>query len=149
ERFAGFVRRMAEGGLEASLKARPALGELLARAADRAVDGGRELLTRYAADRLGIRELLGQEPGRLVGFTPMGDPHLGGRTVSVLSFDTGAKVVYRPRPVEVHLCFNEVTRWLNDRAPDLGLRTLRVMGAERYGWAEFVRPRPCSGPAEV
>ncbi|WP_433500657.1 type 2 lanthipeptide synthetase LanM family protein [Sphaerimonospora sp. CA-214678] len=148
-RFAGFVRQMAEGGLDASLKAYPVLDELLVQAADRAVDGGRELLKRFAADRRGIRELLGGEPGGLVEFTPTGDRHLGGRAVSVLSFGTGAKIVYRPRPVESHLCFNEVTRWLNGRVSDLGLRTLRMMGAERYGWAEFVEPRPCADVAEV
>ncbi|GIH72102.1 type 2 lanthipeptide synthetase LanM family protein [Sphaerimonospora thailandensis] len=149
ERFADFVRQMTKGGLDASLKAYPVLGELLAQAADRAVDSGQELLKRFAADHLGIRESLGCEPGSLVEFTATGDPHLGGRAVSVLTFDTGVKIVYRPRPVEAHLRFNEVVRWLNGRAPDLGLRTLRVMGGERYGWAEFVQPRPCADVAEV
>ncbi|MET8157691.1 type 2 lanthipeptide synthetase LanM family protein [Sphaerisporangium sp. NPDC005289] len=150
ERFAGFVRQVGTGdGLAALLKDYPVLARLLDQAADQAVETGLELLTRYTGDGAHLRELLGGDPGGLVEFSAAGDGHAGGRAVALVTLAGGAKVVYRPRPVEAHVCFGEVAGWLNERVPGLGLRTPRVACRDGYGWTEFVPAEPCADAAEV
>jgi type 2 lantibiotic biosynthesis protein LanM len=150
ERFADFVRQLrGESGLSWLAERYPALDRTLRLTAERAVDAGVELLSRHAADRHRIADLLDADPGPLTGFTATGDRHLGSRAVSVLSFATGARLVYRPRPVEAHLHFNDAVRWLNGRAPELRLRTLGLLAGDGYGWAEYAHPAPCANPAQV
>ncbi|MFG1948312.1 type 2 lanthipeptide synthetase LanM family protein [Nonomuraea sp. NPDC048826] len=148
DRFRGFVADTRRN-LPALLREYPVLGRVLGQACEHAVDAGAELLSRFAADRAELGELLGAAPGKLVGFAAVGDPHLRGRTVSVLAFADGAKVVYRPRPVQAHLHFNAVVDWLNERVPGLGLGTVRALAKEGYGWAEFVEPAPCTRQEQV
>ncbi|WP_344919157.1 type 2 lanthipeptide synthetase LanM family protein [Streptosporangium oxazolinicum] len=150
ERFADFVDRVGgEEGFAGLLEDYPVLARLLRQAADQAVEAGLEFLTRFAADREHLRELLGGEPGSLVEFSAAGDSHLGGRAVTVVTLTGGAKVVYRPRPVQAYLRFAEVLDWLNERLPGLGLSVPRAVRREGYGWTEFVRAEPCADAAEV
>ncbi|WP_329425583.1 type 2 lanthipeptide synthetase LanM family protein [Streptosporangium sp. NBC_01495] len=150
ERFADFVGRVGgEKGLAGLLEDYPVLARLLRQAADQAVEAGLELLTRFAADREHLRELLGGDPGSPVEFSAAGDSHLGGRAVTVVTLAGGAKVVYRPRPVQAYLHFAEVLDWLNERLPGLGLRVPRAVRREGYGWTEFVLAEPCADAAEV
>ncbi|MER5643646.1 type 2 lanthipeptide synthetase LanM family protein [Streptosporangium sp. NPDC002524] len=150
ERFAAFVGRVGgEEGLAELLGEYPVLARLLRQAADQAVEAGLELLTRFAADREHLRELLGDEPGDLVEFSAAGDGHLGGRAVSVVTLAGGAKVVYRPRPVQAYLRFAEVLGWLDERLPGLGPRVPRAVPREGYGWTEFVPAGPCADAAGV
>ncbi|MER6830214.1 type 2 lanthipeptide synthetase LanM [Streptosporangium sp. NPDC000563] len=150
ERFADFVGRVSgEKGLAELLEEYPVLARLLRQAADQEVEAGLELLTRFAADREHLRELLGSDPGSPVEFSAVGDSHLGGRAVTVVTLAGGAKVVYRPRPVQAYLHFAEVLDWLNERVPGLGLRVPRAVRREGYGWVEFVPAEPCADAAEV
>ncbi|WP_370024618.1 type 2 lanthipeptide synthetase LanM [Planotetraspora sp. GP83] len=148
DRFRAFVTHMRKT-LPALLREYPVLGRVLGQACEHAVDAGAELLSRFSADRAELAELLGADPEKLLGFTGAGDPHRLGRTVSILDFAGGAKLVYRPRAVEAHLHFNELVHWLNERVPGLGLGTVRVLVRPGYGWAEFVAPAPCTQQAQI
>ncbi|WP_034383134.1 type 2 lanthipeptide synthetase LanM family protein [Herbidospora cretacea] len=138
ERYADFARREARAP-------DPAVAGL----AGLALRHATELLDRFGRDETDVRGLLPADAGALTGFSAEGDPHAGGRSVSVVRFASGARVVYRPRPVEAHLCLNAAIGWLNGRVPGLGLRTLRVVAREGHGWVEFADARPCASAAEV
>lgn len=146
ERFADFVRQLAEPGRLGVLLSRyPVLGRLLAESVRQAVDSRRELLARYAADRTTIVDCLlgGQDPGRLVAIDETGaDSHRGGRTVAVLVFAGGRRVVYKPRDVRAHVRFVALVAWLNGALPGTDLRTPAVLAREGYGWSEFVACEP-------
>ncbi|WP_033822846.1 type 2 lanthipeptide synthetase LanM family protein, partial [Kitasatospora sp. MBT63] len=153
ERFADFVR-LASGRdrLAALLAEYPVLARLLAQTCRHAVAAWTECLGRFAADRRALAAVLpaGAEPGRLVGLvTGAGDRHQRGRAVALLRFESGDRVVYKPRPVEVHRHFNDVVRWLNARLPGPDQATLAVLERPGYGWVEFARAAPCRDRAEV
>ncbi|MFI9010670.1 type 2 lanthipeptide synthetase LanM family protein [Actinosynnema sp. NPDC053489] len=148
ERFDHFVRHV---DLPALFTRYPVLARLLGQACLHAVDAHRELLDRFAADRAGIvRTLLdGRDPGSLAHVeTGRGDPHAGGRSVAVLTFTDGRRVVYKPRPVALHRAFTELVAWL-DGHTGLGLRLPRVLVRPEHGWVEYVEHRPCADVAEV
>ncbi|GHE35220.1 lanthionine synthetase [Streptosporangium violaceochromogenes] len=146
ERFADFVRRFRRPEALATLcQEYPVLARLLAQEAERFADGQVEMLRRLADDRDAIvAELLaGADPGALTGVSLGGDSHQGGRSVAVLTFADGAKVVYKPRPLGVHRHFNDVLTWLNGQVAGLDLVRLKVLDRDGYGWVEFARHLPC------
>ena len=152
-RFADFVRRTASrAGLGALLTEYPVLARLLAQAGEQAADAWAEILTRLAEDRAALVETVfaGRDPGLLTEVrTGTGDRHERGRTVAVLGFEHGDRVVLKPRPLAVHRHFNEAVHWLNSRLPGLELRTLTVLDRPGYGWVEHVAAAPCTDAAQV
>ncbi|MHA4779272.1 type 2 lanthipeptide synthetase LanM family protein [Streptomyces sp. MSC1_001] len=154
-RFRDFLGRTASRrGLSALLSGRPVLARILGRAAlDTAAAVG-EALERLADDHArltaGLLPDSGAEPSALVGVeTGAGDGHRGGRSVLLLRFADGTRLVYKPRPLAVHRHFNDVVTWFNalPDAPDL--RTLRLLDRGAYGWVEYVAASPCATAAEV
>ena len=153
ERFADFLRQTATGaGLARLFGEYPVLARVLGTACLHAAAAHREVLVRFAEDRaLLVAGLLdGVEPGNLVSVRPgSGDYHRRGRSVAVLEFAGGAKVVYKPRSLALQAHFDELTGWLNDSVPWLGLRALKSLPRGEYGWQEFVSFQPCTELAEV
>ncbi len=152
ERFADFVGRLGSGGeLGSVFEQYPVLARVLGQACQLAVTAHRELLDRFAADRADLVATLlgGTDPGPLVDITAGGDSHQRGRSVATLRFADGRRVVYKPRPLDLHEHFNDLIAWLDRRAPALGLRNVAVLGRDGYGWLEFVEHTPCADEDEV
>ncbi|GAA1350086.1 type 2 lanthipeptide synthetase LanM family protein [Catellatospora bangladeshensis] len=148
ERFAHFVAHLDLAELFAKY---PVLARLLGQACLHAVQAHRELLDRLARDRAAIvRTLLdGRDPGPVVAVeTGKGDAHQHGRSVAVLRFRDGRKVVYKPRPVALHDAFGGLLAWF-DGHTGLGLRVPRTLARPTHGWLEFVEHAPCPDVAAV
>ncbi|MCP2331182.1 type 2 lantibiotic biosynthesis protein LanM [Actinoalloteichus cyanogriseus DSM 43889] len=147
-RFAGFLAATAtRAGLTGFVRRYPVLARLLAQTITQDAQSAAELVGRYLRDRAAIVATLlgGTDPGPLVRVTPgMGDRHRGGRTVAVLHFADGRRIVHKPRPVDLSLRFTRLVDWVDARVPDLGLRAVRQLAGRGYGWAEFVEHLPCA-----
>lgn len=154
-RFRDFLGRTASRrGLTALLAGRPVLARILGRATIDAADAVAETLERLADDHArlttGLLKSSGGDPGLLVGVEPgAGDGHRGGRSVMLLRFAGGARLVYKPRPLAAHRHFNELVAWFNGLHGSVDLRTLRLLDRGDYGWVEFVVARPCVSAGEV
>ncbi|MFH8471688.1 type 2 lanthipeptide synthetase LanM family protein [Streptomyces sp. NPDC018000] len=156
DRFTDFLRLTgARSGLTALCTTYPVLARILARTALDAAAALAEMLVRFAADRAvlpGVHASRGEEAGdgRLVGVEPgAGDGHRGGRTVMLLRFEDGSRLVYKPRPLAAHRHFNELVQWFNTLPGTPGLRTLALLDRGPYGWVEFVAERPCRSARQV
>lgn len=166
ERFRDFVRRTARrDGLALLVSGYPVLARLLATACLNAGDAFAEMAARLAADRhlLAPSGVLGDRagspeggrggsagPGALTGVEAgAGDSHRGGRSVMLLRFADGGRLVYKPRPLAAHRHFNALAEWFGALPGAPELRVLRVLDRGEYGWAEFVEERPCSSAAET
>jgi type 2 lantibiotic biosynthesis protein LanM len=106
-----------------------------------------ELLRRLCEDFGDIRATLlaGEDPGRLASLDcGAGDRHRQGRSVVVAGFESGAKVVYKPRSLAVDVHFQDLLRWLDARGDHPPFRTLRIVDRGSHGWVEFVRTEGCS-----
>ncbi|MFE1440596.1 type 2 lanthipeptide synthetase LanM family protein [Streptomyces sp. NPDC058739] len=154
-RFRHFLGRVAaRRGLTDLLAGRPVLARILGRAALDAADAMAEALERLAQDRVllaaGLWGRPGREPGRLVGVEPgAGDGHRGGRSVMLLRFADGTRLVYKPRPLAAHRHFNDLVGWFGRLPGAVELRTLELLDQGAYGWVEFVEARPCASGVEV
>ncbi|MGG7612857.1 type 2 lanthipeptide synthetase LanM family protein, partial [Streptomyces sp. ZG43] len=153
-RFREFLRRVGERqGLAALLTAHPVLARLLGRVSLDAADAFAELLHRFAADQAALAEagLPCGADGRLLVDVQAGagDSHGGGRTVALLRFADGARLVYKPRPVTAHRHFNDLADWLGRLPGTPRLRTLTVLDRGTHGWVEFVEVLPCRTKPQV
>lgn len=153
QRFADFIRRLAcPRGLGTLCADYPVLARLLGQTTGQAADAHLELLARFAADRPAIvRTLLGGvDPGRIVSIeSAHGDRHGHGRAVAIIVFDTGRRVVYRPRDVSTYVRLRAVVDWLNRQVPGLRLRTVTPLARAGYGWLEFIPAEPVDDLAAV
>ena len=161
ERFDHFVRGVAARPVLAGILCRrhPVLARLLAERCLNTVAAATELLDRYRADRprilaaglfdaAGPGAVLEGEPGALTGVRfGLGDPHGGGRTVAVLDFACGRRLMYKPRPLGLHARWNDLLGWFAAQRPELAVRPVRVLPREGYGWAGFVPAAACDAPA--
>ncbi|WP_405590205.1 type 2 lanthipeptide synthetase LanM [Streptomyces sp. NBC_01190] len=152
ERFGSFVRHFRRpAGLAALLDEYAVLARLSIATAGRIAAAHAEFLDRLARDRPALRADLfgGADPGPLASLDlGRGDTHAGGRSVGIALFASGARAVYKPRPMAVHRHFNEVVDGYNARLPaDLRLRTVAVVDRGHHGWVEFVDAEPCEDAA--
>lgn len=79
----------------------------------------------------------------------LSDSHNQGRTVSILQFDTGLKLVYKPKNLGTDVAFFGLLQWCNERGLSLPLKSLKVLNREDYGWIEYVPSAPCEDTAAI
>jgi type 2 lantibiotic biosynthesis protein LanM len=153
ERFVDFVRRMRRPDQIAAVFVRyPVLARLLLVACRSAADAYTEMVRRFESDRGAVihRFFGGTDPGDLAALDLCrGDRHRGGRSVSILEFQGGGRLVYKPRSLAACGGFSRLAAWLNDRVPELELRTAQVLERGEYGWQEYIPALPCADLSDV
>jgi class II lanthipeptide synthase len=111
-----------------------------------------ELLERLCADWPRLRQTFSPEddPGPLTRLgSEAGDRHRDGRTVIVLEFRSGLRLVYKPRAMALAVHFQKLLSWLNAYSHDLPFRTTQILDCGTYGWMEFITASPCASRQEV
>jgi type 2 lantibiotic biosynthesis protein LanM len=151
ELYEDFVNEIRECGLGRFFAEYPALENLVKVCADQWVCATAEFLERLRADQAEIAALLrGDDPGAVIGIqTDLSDRHDGGRTVIALQFESGSRLVYKPKDLGSEEAYFSILNWFNQNGAPLDFRTLRVLRRGDYGWAEFVEQRPCQSVEEV
>lgn len=78
-----------------------------------------------------------------------GDTHHGGRSVAVLLFASGQRLVYKPRSQTGAARFQTFLSWINQLGVAYPFRTLNISEGQGYGWVEYVTAEPCSSSQAV
>jgi type 2 lantibiotic biosynthesis protein LanM len=115
-------------------------------------DACQEFLRRLQTDQEAIAEIFfeGRTLGRVVDIKAgCSDPHRHGRTVFVLTFDSGDKLVYKPRKMSVDRAFSDLLAWVNACGISPILKVSRVLDRTTYGWMEYIPSLPCQSQREV
>ncbi|MFJ2234856.1 type 2 lanthipeptide synthetase LanM family protein [Streptomyces sp. NPDC087859] len=153
ERFASFAAATGtRRGLSDLFATYPVLARMLTRTALDATQAAAELVTRFQADRPALTATLldGRAPGRLVRVDlGRGDAHQGNRSVAILHFADGSRLVHKPRPLDQHALLDHLVAWLNAKVPGLGLRTPRTLRRDTHGWLEFIEHRWCTSVTQT
>ncbi|HET7463669.1 MAG TPA: type 2 lanthipeptide synthetase LanM [Longimicrobium sp.] len=111
-----------------------------------------ELFQRLGSDHAALAEAFspGAPLGRLEEVSAdAGDVHDFGRTVAVLRFGGGVRVVYKPRDLRVAAAYMGLARALNDAGLSPPLATRAVLVRPGYAWEEHVRAGPCADEGQV
>jgi len=109
-----------------------------------------EMLSRLASDREAIGAWLCSACVRVVGIEAgLSDRHNGGRTVAIFTFESGLRVVYKPREMGIEDWYCRFAAWLNEAGAPFAIRAARVLTRPGYGWMEFVPHRRCASEPEL
>jgi type 2 lantibiotic biosynthesis protein LanM len=153
ERFAAFVERLRRPETAREILSEyPVLARLAAEELDAWVEISLELFARLTRDWPDLLATFfgGRDPGALTGCDGgAGDRHRGGRSVRILEFAAGAKLVYKPRPMAADAHFQELLAWVESLEEDLSFRRLTVLDRGDYGWMEHVAAAACATEGEV
>jgi len=153
ERFRDFAHRLR--GRRAALRILrdyPILAQQLVICAENWISCAVEAVNHFCEDSDAIRATF--SPDRELGVLTslrggMGDSHRGGRSVLIAGFDSGLRLVYKPRSLAVDVHFQELLEWLNERGEHPPFRTLSVLDRQDHGWIEFVSAEPCASRAAL
>ncbi len=153
ERFQSYCELLRKPDVLISmLEEYPVLARLIAECTAIWTDVCLEFLSRLSADWADLLANFCQDshPGLLTGVEfGAGDTHRKGRSVAVASFESGFRLVYKPRSLAVDLHFQELLRWINLREPQLPVRILHILDRSSHGWVEFVPAGSCTTIQEV
>ena len=152
-RFEHFTRALAAPEEAAAVLSRyPVLARRLVESIDDAVAAFAEFAQRLVNDwpTICASFFANADPGLLVDLDAQaGDPHRHGRRVVIATFESGAQLVYKPRPLDVDVHFQQCLAFLNERLEGPPFRTMAVIARPDYGWLEFIEARPCRSSDEA
>ena len=146
-RYDRFVADMKAGGWRRLFEDKPVLLRLLATVTRQWIDTSREMVLRLDADLAAIRSdiLRSGNAGRVAGFEGnLSDPHNHGRSVRIVSFEDGARVVYKPKDLRLDAAWHALVERLNGAQAPFELKAVRAIALHGYGWTEFIDHAACA-----
>jgi len=146
-RYDDFVAEMQAGGWRRLFEDKPVLLRLFATIARQWIDTSRELVLRLDADIAAIRRdlLHSANAGRVAGIEGnLSDPHNHGRSVRIVGFEDGARVVYKPKDLRLDAAWHALVERLNGAQAPIELKAVRAIARDGYGWTEFIDHKACA-----
>ncbi len=109
-----------------------------------------ELFERLGSDWTTLTTAFGLSPEDRIDrlMHDAGDSHCEGRSVAIVSFASGQRIVYRPRPVDAHFHLAKLFEWLHTKGTS-DLKLPKVVARHGYGWAEYIAHKPCADLMEL
>lgn len=151
-----FIRSYYAGKWPLFLCEYPVLARQLAQLSLNWVDACNELIQRYTSDR----EQLALQFDITIDDTISGiewgcsDRHNRGRTTAILSFVSGQRLVYKPKPLATDHFMADIIQWLNNHSRDmdgdfLSLHCVNTLDRGGYGWQQWISRQPCENKRDI
>jgi type 2 lantibiotic biosynthesis protein LanM len=136
--YVKFIGDMRVGGLRQLFEDRPVLLRLISTLTRQWIDTSREFVLRLDADLPAVRDLVSTE-GKVTGLEgDFSDPHNGGRSVRVVAFADGSRVLYKPKDLRLDIAWFDLVKRLNRAGAPINLKAVRTLARDGYGWTEFI-----------
>jgi type 2 lantibiotic biosynthesis protein LanM len=152
--YLDFVDKLLQDGLLAFFQKYPVLGRLIATTVDFWVEATAEFLQRLQADQAEIESILDLTEVTLRKVTSitgsLSDVHNRGRSVLILTFLSGQKIVYKPKNLGLEVLYNQLLDWCNQHDAPLMFKVIKVLDHHTYGWVfDYIEQLPCEDEAEA
>jgi type 2 lantibiotic biosynthesis protein LanM len=151
--YQAFIKEMLkEGGLLVFLKEYPVLARLLTRIIEFWVNTTGEFIQRLVSNWSELQQTFqaGRELGQVVALNAyLSDRHNNGRSVILIAFASGLKLIYKPKNLGLELAYFQLLKWCNQHLTPLTFKLLKVLNFSTHGWVEFVEYSPCQDKAEI
>ncbi|ACC81750.1 type 2 lanthipeptide synthetase LanM family protein [Nostoc punctiforme] len=144
--YTKFVNQLLQDGLLTFFQKYPVLGRLVATTVNFWVESTGEFIERLAHDTKDIQQIFGSTSAKdkvAAVQTSLSDPHKRGRGVILLTFESGLKLVYKPKDLKLEAAFNNFLTWCNHHSQLLDFKAIQVINRDDYGWVEYVEHQPC------
>lgn len=76
------------------------------------------------------------------------DPHRKGRSVMIIHFTGGFRLVYKPHGLKAEQAYQSFQEYISSHCK-LDFRKFKIIDCGEYGWEEFVSCNPCNSENEV
>ncbi len=138
---------MKSGGFRRLFEDKPVLLRLIASITRQWIETSREFVMRLDSDLAAVRRDIlhsgaGSRVARIEG--DLSDPHNGGRSVLIVRFEDGARVVYKPKDVRLDAAWYALVERLNGSGAPVELKAAHVIARDGYGWTEFIDHAGCA-----
>jgi type 2 lantibiotic biosynthesis protein LanM len=159
--YQNFVEELLDDGLTKLFLQYPVLARLMAVTIDFWVNSTYELITRLYNDKEEISKMLGisasQDIGKVMHITNgISDLHNQNRSVSIITFSSESKIVYKPKDLGLESAFCALLNWCNQEKFSasnaetiLPFHVLRLNSKGDYGWVEYVEAGQCEDELAV
>ena len=147
-----FIENLLQDGGLAFFSRYPVLARLIATTVDLWVESTTEFSQRLQEDFSAIELTFSDHAslGKVQAIeTSVSNPHNGGRSVLVLTFSSGIKVVYKPKDLSLDIAFNQLLDWCNQQEISLTFPLIKILHRPGYGWVEFIPHQPCENQVAV
>ncbi len=147
-----FVKKMISEDLPELFKEYCVLARMMAVRIHQWVDLISEFLIRLETDLPEIHHTFQiSHPGKVVEAEPgLSDSHCDGRTVIIVTFESGFKLVYKPKSMGLERGYFRLCEWLNSRGETiLPFKIVNVIDSGPYGWVEYIEHLPMEDKEEV
>lgn len=140
-----FVSGMRTGEFRQLFEEKPVLLRLIAVLTRQWIDASREFALRLSADLDALsRQWLSADHGRVEKIEGgLADRHNDGRSVLILTFESGDRLVYKPKDLRLDAAWQALIARLNSAGAPLELRAVRALARDGYGWTEFIEHKGC------
>lgn len=147
-----FIQKIFEDGLYSLFSEYSVLGKLIGTTINYWVEAKSEFIHYLYQDWSDIKNLFSPDTqiNKVIQITgDLSDSHNQGRSVILLTFDTGMKLIYKPRSLSLDTALYKLQNWCNKYSELLDLKTLKVLNRVNYGWVEYVEKLPCETEESV
>lgn len=141
-----FISSLFQGKFLSFLQEYAVLARLLSTTTCLWIEANAEFIRRLSSDFPTIENHLfnNQKLGRVIDLKPaLSDYHNGNRSVIILHFSSGDKVVYKPKDLGIDCAYFEFLEWLSQQGMPLSFKSLKVLNRKGYGWVEYAENLPC------
>jgi class II lanthipeptide synthase len=153
ERFVSFLNRLREPAIAGQLFAEyPVLKNEIEKRLEQWSVFSLEFLKHLCEDwqQLLRRIFSGADPGEIASIQGgAGDTHCGGRSVMIITFAGGERIVYKPRSLAADEHFQQLLDWINSRGDEPAFRLTKILDRGDHGWVEFISASPCRSKSEL
>jgi type 2 lantibiotic biosynthesis protein LanM len=152
DKYQAFLHTNFQDGLLSLFEKYSVLGRLVATTIDFWVESTAELLDRLVTDWVAIQQQFSPDRSltKVIDIAVgLSDSHKRGRTVAILTFDTGLKLVYKPKGTGLEVAFGDLLTWCNRQGIDLALKFPAGLNCSTHGWAEYIETLSCNTEAEI
>lgn len=152
EKYHAFIEKLFADGLLSLFEKYPVLGRLVTTAINLWVDRIEEFCDRLVTNWSEIEQSFSPQKSlkQVIEIkTGLSDPHNGGRSVMILTFNTDMKLVYKPKNLRIEAAFSQLLEWFNCQAELLPFKVIQVLNYDTHGWVEYVESLPCENEGEV
>lgn len=109
-----------------------------------------EMLQRLRDDWAHIQRVFAANPGGLMRVEAnLGDTHCEGRSVTILTFSSGFKLVYKPKSQDAAYHFQQFLTWFNSKQEGRPFYITKLVPRNGYGWVEYLQYQPCTTEDQV
>lgn len=128
----------------------PVLAKLMTEETTRFIEYHTEIITNLNKDLNILQNEFNREYLLLERIsTGVGDTHSKGRSVSILYFGDGNKLIYKPRSLKIDTGFEKLMNWVHETNHTMNYKTTKSVDCGSYGWQSYVEYTSCSSKEEV